>query len=285
MLRDRVLEDAVRIASKIGYQGMELFALTKEKNRGIEHLHADTPLGRVKKLKKLCDDLGLTVVTLCTYVGQTSAAQGFAELGDGDCEKQLEDYKRYVEMANELDCKYIRLWPGGHPSAQEDRWLRAADCIRKAADYGLSHGVGIVLETHHNIVGTVESSIKFLRMVDRPNVGLNYDPSNIYDYLLDHPSLPQRYGAEAVKALKPWIFNVQLKNIVRTPDGKSRQVLLDEGLIDYGPIVDALKQVGYDGFLSAECHYAPFWDGWIYRQNLESHEVAEHEYKEIKKLL
>lgn len=258
ILKEYDLEEAVRISSRLGYEGIELFGFER-------HLPVSIEMERVKALRRLCEDLGLRVVTLCTYVG------GYSELGDEECEKQLSDFRRYVEVAGELGCRLIRQIPGGpaHPrDAREDHWLRCAHYLRRAADHGLAHGVAIVLENNFGLAATVDSTLRLIRLVDRPNVGVNYDPGNIYRLTPDH------YGAEAVKRFRELILNVQVKDT----DGKRIDMLLGEGRVDYASIIGALREIGYDGFLSAECHREP-------DERMNATQIAEHEYNAIKRLI
>ena len=261
ILQEYELEEALKISKEIGYEGIEIFGVEK-------HLPVDVGMDKVKKVAKLKDEVGLKVVTLCSYVG------GFSEMSDKECQKQYEDFKRYVELADILNCDMIRLGPGGPPmpkDAREDHWQRCAYWIRCCADYSLGSAKRIVLENNWGLVATVDSTLKLLRLIERPNVGINYDPGNIYRFTPDY------YGPEAVARFGNLIFNVQAKDADIT-DKDNINLLLGEGKVDYLSIFRALKKMGYKGYISAECHREP-------DDKMSAVDIANHEYGEIKRLI
>ncbi len=274
VVQDRPLEDALQIAVRCGYTGLELFGVPN-------HLPPDIPLARVRELRRRCDDLGLQVVTLCTYAG------GFAEASDQEAAAQLESFRRYVEMAHLLGCTMIRLWPDrlGHTIRvpREDHWLRATHYLRVAADIGLAEGIRILLENHLTLTIDTDSTLKLVRLIDRPNVGVNFDPANMF-------LAGRSYGREAVLRLGALIQNVQVKEASR--DGASVSVdddaslshggrydlLLGEGNMDHASYLRALAEIGYTGYYMAECHRTPTVD-------LSSEEIAAREYQALAALL
>jgi len=258
ILKNRELEEVARIASNIGYEGIDVFGVEK-------HLPIGVSMDRVAKFNKICKDLGLKIVVLSTYVGR------FAELGDDECEKQVDNFKRYMEIAQKLECNMIRVWAGGpKPNiARKDHWYRAAYFIQKTADYALSADIKIVLENDENLTATVESTLKLLRLIDRPNVGITYDPGNIYRVT------PNYYGIEAVRRFGKKIFHVHVKDV---GDNNNLQVLLGEGNLNYPLIFKALKEIGYQGFVTAECHKEPSKD-------MSDIHIAKDDFEKIKNLL
>jgi len=264
-LMDYNLEATIKIAHKIGYEGVVIFGVPKHLPHPLAHF-MPVPQGMmrrvmdVNKLKKLCDDLGIKVITLNTYIG------GYQMLGDRECEKQVQASKDYVEMAYKLECSNIRenLWGTSWRDAREDHWLRAAYYLQKVADYAEDYGVNIIFQHHNGLEGTVDSSLKLLRMVDRPNVGIHYSPANMIS------EGPENIGPDAVRKLGKHIVNVVVKD---------RGLLgADTNVINYVSIVKTLKEIGYDGFLTQECHVEP-------DENMSAPQIVENEYREIKKLI
>lgn len=274
VVQDRPLDDALQIAARCGYTGLELFGVPN-------HLPPDIAPNRARELRQRCDDLGLQVVTLCTYVG------GFAEASDREAAAELESFRHYVEIAHVLGCTMIRLWPDhlgrNLRVPREDHWLRAAHYLRVAADVGLAAGVRILLENHLTLTIDADSTLRLVRLIDRPNVVVNFDPGNMF--LAGRP-----YGREAVLRLGTLIQNVQVKEASR--DGSSASVgddaslahggsydlLLGEGTIDHASYLHALAEIGYAGYYMAECHKQPSPD-------LPSDEIAAREYRALKALL
>lgn len=264
VVQDLPLRECIQVAASLGYSGLELFGVPN-------HLPLDTPLQDAAAAAELCQDLGLRVVTICTYAG------GFGDAGDRECERQLDSFRRYVDLAHVLDCDMIRLDPEGLPSERrlrEDHWLRSAYYLGAAADIGLSEGVRLLIENHEKMTGTIDDTLRLLHLIDRPNVVVNFDPANLY-----RSGGP--YGAEGVAKLFPWIANVQVKDARREGDarpGGAYDVLLGEGEVDHRSYVDALLERGYDGFFMCECHKFP-------TPELPSREIARREGEWLRRLL
>jgi sugar phosphate isomerase/epimerase len=273
VVTDRALNDVLEIAARCSYTGLELFGVPN-------HLPADVPTPRVRELRRRCDDLGLAVVTLCTYVG------GFAEASDAEASAELETYRRYVEIANLFGCDLVRVWPdrlGRNISApREDHWLRAAHYLREAADIGLRAGTRVLIENHRTMTVSVDASLRLIRLIDRPNVVFNFDPGNMY-------LAGEEYGRAAVHRFHGCIGNVQVKEASRdvatsgsadatVAKGGSYDLLLGEGNIDHHSYLGPLAETGYEGYYMAECHKTPTAE-W------PSDRIAEHEYRALRDLL
>jgi sugar phosphate isomerase/epimerase len=222
----------------------------------------------------------VAVVTLCTYVG------GFAEASDKEAAAQLETYRRYVEMAQLLDCRMVRLWPDRRIASihalRQDHWLRAAHYLSAAANVGLREGTQVLLENHEYMTITPGLTLRLLQLIDRPNVVVNFDPGNM-------AWLGAPYGRDAVLRLRPFIGNVQVKEIrlkasalARIPSdapstlstdlGEDYDLLLGEGNLDHRSYLGALIETGYDGFYMAECHKEPA--GALQSDQLAAREIA-----------
>lgn len=261
ILQERPLEEAVREAGKIGYEGVEVFGVEK-------HLPPDTPPERAKKAAELASELGVEFVTLCTYVG------GFDRKTDEECEKGLEDFRKYVELARLTGSTMIRVTPtyvghDGLESITEDEKKRFAEWTRRCAELARDERLRIVLENNISMIATVKGTVEVLELIDMENVGVNYDPGNIF-------RVDDGYGWEAVKAFGERIFNVQIKDVRR--EGDDIHLLLGEGEVDYHSVVEALNAAAYEGFVTAECHREP-------DEKMSDVEIAEHEFEAITALL
>lgn len=267
-LTDRTLEECICLAADIGYQGIE--PLARE-----PHLSPATPLARVRHIAGLVREKGLVVPNLAASVG------GFSELDAVGVQQQLDDLRRLVEIAVALGCPLVRAWAGGPEPAQAtaDHWQRAAEGLQRAAEIAASYGVHLGLESHYGYLSRDLMGVcLLLELVDRPEVGVIYDPANLYVAGAD-------YGPAVVHRLGRHILHVHVKDSVRAdaagPDvmGPSpylyRPKPLGQGMVDYPPILAALREVGYTGFLSDESR----WPG------VDGAEVARQEYAALQALL
>lgn len=262
IMHDKNIIEAIKISAKIGYQGMEIF--------GIEnHLPPDINQDKLKEIASVLSNNGIEAIILDSYVGD------FDVLSEDDCQKQFDVFKKYVYMAAVLTCDKIRVNPKyrgheGYLKVSEDEYKRFSFWVGKCADYAKDYKIKIVIEHNIHLMATVSQSIKGMNYINRDNVGYNYDPGNIFR--VD----PKNYGSEAVRTFGSKILNFQLKDV--DPKTDNIALLLGEGEVDYPPIIDELKNIGYNGFASAECHRKP-------DKIMNSEEIAKHEFNAIKKLI
>ncbi|MGM0492953.1 MAG: sugar phosphate isomerase/epimerase family protein, partial [Armatimonadota bacterium] len=261
ILQDYEISEAVSIAAEIGYEGMEIFGVEK-------HLPADVSESAVRNLAGQLRNVGMEVVTLCTYVGQ------FSQKSDDECLLEIEKFRRYVGIALELECDMIRVQPGGPPkpsAAREDHWERAAHYLRECCDLALTPDVGVVMENNFGLSATCDATLEMIARVDRPNLGINYDPGNLY-------RMDRYYGHEALARFGQLAWNVQVKDCYKDDREDDYKLLLGEGEVDYAPIFAWLKEMDYDGHVSAESHKEPTDD-------LTAVDIARHEYNAIRSLI
>lgn len=271
---DRSMRETAEIAARAGYTGLEIF--------GVEnHLPPTTTAAQARDFRRLFDDLGLSTVTICSYVG------GFAEGSDVEAKEQLATFDRYLEIAGILGCDMVRIWADrlgrSVSEPREDHFLRAAHYLAIAADRGAEVGVKVLLENHLAMTINPDMTLKLIRSIDRPNVVVNFDPGNMY--LAGEP-----YGRAAALRMRPHIGNVQVKEgskkglpVVPGADatlsrGGSYDLLLGEGDMDHMSYLRALRESGYDGYYMAECHKHATAE-W------PSDRIAEHEHSKMVELL
>jgi len=63
VILDHPLEDAMRLAAEVGYEGIELIGRSP-------HLAADIDLDRLREVKELATQLKLPIVNIPSYIGQ-----------------------------------------------------------------------------------------------------------------------------------------------------------------------------------------------------------------------
>ncbi len=261
LLQARPLLEAIELAAKIGYTGIEIFGVP-------QHLPRDVSDETVEQAARALGKQGLEAVTLCTYLGE------FAAKSDEESERDLDDLLRYLDIAEALDCDMIRVMPGGPHDprdAREDHWGRAAHYLAECCDRALPRGLGIVVENNRGLSATLDFTLELVAMVDRPNLGINYDPGNLY-------RMGKYYAIEALERLGDLVWNVQVKDADKSTGEDRWQLLLGEGQVDYESIVSWLVETEYDGFLSAECHREP-------DEQMTDADIASHEYEALRRLL
>lgn len=199
-----------------GYAGIEIW----EPHYGSLNEH-----GRARARQRMAD-AGLVVPMLSSYYNFTKSPEHARD--------SLANGHRVLAEAVELGARNLRLFTGNHRSADasQTQWLRTRDCLRELCDAAASHNIGLCLETHDwNLMDTVPGTLRLLELVDRPNLGLIFQPStfgNQYRWALEQ--------------LAPWTRHVHATN----------NGLLGQGKMDYEAILSRLLARGVSGYVSVE---------------------------------
>ncbi len=268
----RSIHEALCLSKEIGYDGVELWGMEP-------HISHEATPERIKEIRLMAEDYGLCITGISTYEGRFSTAC------DEECLKTVERFEKYMEILANLNAGMIRIACGGPNAflAEHYHYEKAAYWIKKCADIAKGYGKKIIMEIHNNsLIETADSALELLDMIDRGNVGVIHDAGNMY--ITD-----TNYSHESIRKLGKKIFHVHVKGEKRISDKKLpasfenrtkhgielfQQTLLKDSAVDYLPVFKALKEIGYDGYVSSEC-FADFPDT----------ERARLDFMEIKKLL
>lgn len=124
-------------------------------------------------------------------------------------------------------------------------WDRAVRRTRELGEHAAQAGIAISLEMYEDTyLGSADSSVKFVRDVDHPAVGLNPDLGNLQR--LHRPV--ERWEVMAEKTL-PYVNYWHVKNYFRTEDGTTGAIVtapapLELGVINYRKAVQmAIEKV------------------------------------------
>lgn len=132
---------------------------------------------------------------------------------------------------------------------------RAQARYREVAALARRHGVRALVELHHgSLLPSASAAAAFLAPFDPQDVGVIHDAGNmVYE---GHEQY--RLGLET---LGPYLGHVHLKNARWRPAGtrpdgtvawRAEWAPLGRGIVDLAALFAALRQVGYDGWLSFE---------------------------------
>ncbi len=116
--------------------------------------------------------------------------------------------------------------------------------VRRLCERCERNGQTFALETGQEPAGAL---LEFLRSVDRPNIGINFDPANMILYGSGEP-------LAALEALSDHLITVHCKDGTwpETHGEWGRETPLGEGDVGMGRYVAALRAAGYSGPLTIE---------------------------------
>ncbi len=186
-------------------------------------------------------------------------APDFASLApnhpDSSIRRQSRDwFARTVEFALELGSRHVSALPGVHFDgvAEAESYARCCDELAWRCDAARRQGVTFSIEAHvGSIVPTPESAAKLVRSVPGLTLTLDYThftrsgvPDHEVEPLIAHASHFHARGARPGRL----------------------QASFEENVIDYGRILDVMRQVGYAGYVGVEY----VWIDWEHCNELDN---------------
>ncbi|SEK57490.1 Sugar phosphate isomerase/epimerase [Parapedobacter koreensis] len=204
----------------------------------------------LKEMKSRCDDQGMTsVLIMCDLEG---------DLGDADVigrKQAVENHYKWVEAAQFLGCHAIRVNAAGQGTA-DDVAQRATESLRELASFAQDYGISVVVENHGGYSSNGAWLSKVMRDVGVPNCGTLPDIGNFcvrrsepleqtIEAYLATECLEEYDRYKGTEELLPFAKGVSAKTYDFDEQG-------NESSIDYGRILNLVKDAGFTGYLGIE---------------------------------
>ena len=123
------------------------------------------------------------------------------------------------------------------------------EIYRLAAQQAAQAGLQLSIEVEdHYWADTGTRTAEIMRAVGEPALGVNWDPGNAYE-AGDTP-FPDGY-----LAVQKYVQHVHFKDVIRSQPGSSQYAVIGE--IDWEGQIRALRENGYQGYISVEPHMQP----------------------------
>lgn len=218
-------------AKAAGYQGLSIRASV---------VSVDSPPERVVFVRSLLNSLDLDVSMV---TGNLALAVNNAAAADA-----IRNITPHLDLAEQLGAKLVRVML--HESSDIESAGRAAD---EAAERSLT----LCQQMHWgSLFETVNGALEVLTAIGRKNFGVTYEPANLL-------ACGDNVDPDSIRRLAPYLVNVYFQNIQldatspvtfdtrrKGPVG-IRFIPIDaSGGIDLPPLIQALKDVGYDGWFT-----------------------------------
>jgi sugar phosphate isomerase/epimerase len=203
------------------------------------------------RLKAHLSDLGIAPTTLFVgFPGESYASMAAVKATVGlvvpdKLDERVAIMQQAIDFTARLGAPRVALHVGFVPIDPGDPlYVSLVGVIQKIADACAEQGLGLSLETGQE---TAEELREFIHAVDRPNLGINFDPANLILYGKDRP-------IEALESVRDWVVSCHCKDGVwPTTEGElGSEMPLGEGQVDIPAFVAKLKGIGYQGPLTIE---------------------------------
>jgi len=247
----RPMEESIKMAADLGLSGIQMYAVSGEfcpwnlTKQGIE------------KYKKMLADNSLSVSALCGDLG----GHGFEDPDENP--EKIRKTKDIIDLAKKMGTSVVTTHIGVIPQDTEcEKYKVMLEALVECGKYAAEQGITLAIETGPEVASVLYGFVKSCPC----GVGVNLDPANFVMVTGQDP-------AEAVYMLKDYIVHTHLK------DGKRLRVCdpvliykkfaeggieelnvadffietpVGEGDVNWDAYIGALKDIGYEGYLTIE---------------------------------
>jgi sugar phosphate isomerase/epimerase len=222
-------------ADRLGYAALELRGIAGEMDLPKVPELSGTRLAATKK----------DLAALGIVVSDLGASARMHEKDPATREKQLDEGRRFVDLAQAMGVKYVRVFgdkiPEGEP--KEEAMKRVVEGFRQMAEYAKPAGVTVLIESHGDFTHSRDLE-EILTRVASPQFALLWDAHHSFVAGGEQP-------ADTFARLGKWIRHTHLKD--SKPEGADRRyVLIGAGTVPVKEQVRVLAKGGYKGYYCFE---------------------------------
>ena len=238
---------ALKMAGELGVDAVQVYATEGELSP--ENLKGQA----LSDFKKAVADSGLTISALCGDLGG-----GFMDPATNP--KKIEKSKAILDLAKELGTNIVTTHIGIVPAdVNSERFQIMQEACCQLAEYANSLEAHFAVETGPETAVTLK---RFLDTLGSKGVAVNFDPANFVMVTGDDPVkgvftladyIVHTHAKDGIKLydLDPEkIYNPAADVIITSP--AFAEMPLGQGKVDFSGWIGALRQIGYDGYLTIE---------------------------------
>ena len=248
------LETGIPRARELGADGIQIYAVSPYLNM------LNDPPDKLKALKEIAEKNGLVFSAVCSDLG----GHGFSDPpGNPD---RIEKTRRIMEASHLFQTNVLTTHIGVVPADRDSKlYAEVVETLRTVGALAVDNGMVLAIETGPE---SPEQLNQLLVDVDHRGIGVNMDPANLV-------MVQNADAAAAVRLLGKFIVHTHAKDgiHIRDCDPKRvydafaeggfdqlvaetgelfREVELGRGQVDWTDYLNALNEVGYNGFLTIE---------------------------------
>lgn len=194
--------------------------------------------------KKLCDEAGLDIIGMSTYLAVTNT----------------ETLTNVINAASAIGCPQVRAGimtfvPGPDTRPYPELFNEMREALKTWEPLLSEKHVKLLLEIHHDsLISSPSAAYRALEGLNPDCFGLIFDPGNMVNEGFENYQ-------KSFELLGSYIAHIHVKNGILAPDGedelgackwKRTWTSLRKGMADLGGLFKLLKKVGYTGNISME---------------------------------
>ena len=245
------LDESIKLAGKLGFDGIQIYATTGEFSPEV------LTTERKSEVRSLLMENHLEISALCGDMG------GYGFQIESDNAERIQKTKRIIDLAEEFEVGVITTNIGVIPENKDNpRYSVMLDAMCKCGEYAADKKITLAIETGPEKASTL---LSFLQDTNG-GIGVNLDPANFVMVTGQDP-------VEAVQVLGKYIVHTHAKDGVMLKQTDPEIIYdcfakggiealnvadyfletpLGDGNVDYAKYINALRGIGYDGYLTIE---------------------------------
>ena len=245
------LDESIKLAGKLGFDGIQIYATTGEFSPEV------LTTERKSEVRSLLMENHLEISALCGDMG------GYGFQIESDNAERIQKTKRIIDLAEEFEVGVITTHIGVIPENKDNpRYSVMLDAMCKCGEYAADKKITLAIETGPEKASTL---LSFLQDTNG-GIGVNLDPANFVMVTGQDP-------VEAVQILGKYIVHTHAKDGVMLKQTDPEIIYdcfakggiealnvadyfletpLGDGDVDYAKYINALRGIGYDGYLTIE---------------------------------
>jgi len=251
-------DEILSFAVENNYDGIEIRGILKQMD--LPACPEFSTKESIAVSKQKLADKNLKVVNL-------GASTGLHHTAAAERQKNLDEGRRFIDLAQQLNCPNIRVFPNELPSDDTRNTIRdlIIKGLQELGDHAKGTGVTVLMETHGTVVKADELKL-IMDSAAHPQVGLVWDPINMWSVTKEDPAF-------MYKQLKPYIRHTHIKDAKIAGD-KLNYVLLGKGDTPVLQAMDILYKDKYKGYYSFE------WEK-LWHPEIAEPEIALADYPKV----
>ena len=251
---DWSFEQITNFAQSNSFNGLEVRGILREMDLTKSPVFSKANIAATKTIMQ---DKNLRFVNL-----GSSATLHFKAAADR--QKNIDEGKRFIDLAHAIDCPYIRVFPNNFPKEQEKQETieLITDGLATLATYAKGSNVTVLMETHGDVVW-VADILSIMKNASGAHAALIWDVANMWNITKEPP-------AEVYPKLKPYIKHTHIKDNTLDND-KISYTLMGKGVVPIFEAIDLLYKDGYKGYYSFE------WEK-LWHPEIDAPEIAIADY-------
>jgi len=240
------LQEAIRRLHRYGYQGIEVWG-------GRPHAYRQDLDDELDEIIALLDRLDMTVPNFIpAQFRYPSILCSLKETVRQDSVGYIQDA---IDNALRLGAPYVSLCPGMtlFDEDLDKGWAQLRKSFIELLDYTEGTDLALLIEPAHaaesTLILTVEDGLRMIGEIGSERLGILLDTG--------HANVNGEDLGEAVRRLKGVPLHIHIDDNHGDSDA---HLIPGEGSIDFQPFAQALKEIDYQGFISAELGFGYTFD-------------------------